>query len=258
MKIVPVHGQPALSLNVGGERALVISDMHLGLEHELAGKGISLPSQVPKVCSRLTALLTQHRADRLVILGDVKHNVPVTTWHEWRELPELFERLVKLAKIDVVRGNHDGDLEGMVPREVTIHDPHGMVLGKRKRIGLMHGHTWPAPELLSTEMIIAGHNHPAIEFRDELGGRSIEPIWLRAKMNPKHFPKKLAPFLKGKLPELLVVPAFSELVGGAAVNRRMPRELIGPIFKAGAVKLDEAEAYLLDGTFLGKISGLRK
>ncbi len=258
MRIVPVHGEPALSLNIGGERALVVSDLHLGLEHELAGKGISLPSQVTKVGSRLTALLKEHRVDRLIIIGDVKHNVPVTTWHEWRELPELFEGLVKLAKVDVVRGNHDGDLEGMVPREVTIHDPHGMVLGKRKRVGLMHGHTWPAPELLDTEMIIAGHNHPAIEFRDELGGRSIEPIWLRAKLNPRRFPKKLAPLLKAKTPELLVVPAFSELVGGAAVNHRIPRELIGPMFKAGAVRLEEAEAYLLDGTFLGKISALRK
>ena len=76
-------------------------------------------------------------------------------------------------------------------------------------------------------------------------------------MNPKKFPKKLAPLLK-RPPELLVVPAFSELVGGAAVNRSMPRELIGPMFRAGGVKLEDAEAYLLDGTFLGKINGLRK
>ena len=56
----------------------------------------------------------------------------------------------------------------------------------------------------------------------------------------------------GDLLELLVMPAFSELVGGATVNREIPEELIGPMFKAGAVKLDEAEAYLLDGKFLGK------
>jgi len=257
MRAVPIHESPALLLKIGKERSLVVSDLHLGLEHELAERGISLPSQVSKVKSRLTALLSGHSIDRLIILGDVKHNIPVTTWHEWRELPGFFEALIKLAKVDIVRGNHDGNLEGMVPRGVTIHDSHGLVLGKRKRVGLMHGHTWPAPELLETEIIIAGHNHPAIEFRDELGGRTIEPIWLRAKLNSKKFPKKLTPFLK-KPPEILIVPAFSELVGGAAVNRSMPKELIGPMFRAGGVKLDEAEAYLLDGTFLGKISGLRK
>ncbi len=258
MSAVPVYGSPALLLKIGDKRMLVVSDLHLGMEHELSEKGISLPSQISKVKARLTDLLKKKNVDRLIILGDVKHNVPVTTWHEWRELPELFENLAKMAKIDVVRGNHDGDLEGMVPREITIHDPHGMVLGKRKRVGLMHGHTWPAPELLDTELIITGHNHPAIEFQDELGGRTIEPIWLRAKLDPKKFPKKLTPFVTKKMPELLVVPAFSELVGGAAVNRGMPRELIGPMFKAGAVKLEEAEAYMLDGTFLGKIRQLRK
>jgi len=258
MKAVPIYGSPALSLKIGKTRALVISDLHLGMEHELAGRGISLPSQLPRVKARITELLKKKKFDRLIMLGDVKHNVPVTTWHEWRELPELFEALVKLVKVDVVRGNHDGDLEGMVPREVNIHEPHGMILGKRKRVGLMHGHTWPAPELLDTELIITGHNHPAIEFRDDLGGRTVEPIWLRAKLDQKKFPKKLIPFMKKNPPELLVIPSFSELVGGAAVNRSMPRELIGPMFKAGAVKIDGAEAYLLDGTFLGKLGKLRK
>lgn len=258
MIAVPIYGSPALLIKLGHERTLVVSDLHLGIEHELAEKGISLPSQIQKVKAKLIELLKKQRVDRLVILGDVKHNVPVTTWHEWRELPEFFDDLVKLTKVDIVKGNHDGYLEGMVPREVCIHDPHGMVLGKRKRVGLMHGHTWPAPELLDTELLIVGHNHPAIEFRDELGGRTVEPIWLRAKLDAKKFPKKLKPFIKRDLPELLVIPAFSELVGGAAVNRGIPRELIGPMFKAGAVKLEQAEAYLLDGTFLGVISGLRK
>lgn len=244
-------------VKVAGERAIVISDLHLGIEHELAERGISLPNQMPRLKARLITLLKEKRATRLIILGDVKHNVPITSWHEWRELPDLFEDLVRMVKIDIVKGNHDGGLEGMVPREVTIHDPRGLVLGKRKKVGFMHGHTWPAPELIKTELIIAGHNHPAIEFRDELGGRSIEPIWLRAKLNPRKLPKKLLPPAGKRLPDLIVVPAFSELVGGAAVNRGLPKDLIGPIFRSGAVKLDEAEAYLLDGTFLGKIGALR-
>ncbi len=258
MKVVPVLGSPALLMKVSKERTMVVSDLHLGIESELAEKGISLPSQMPKVRTKLIELLEGQRVDRLVILGDVKHNVPITTWHEWRELPKFFEQLVKLVKIDIVRGNHDGYLEGMIPPEVIIHDSHGLVLGKSGRIGLMHGHTWPAPELLNTELIVSGHNHLAIEFSDDLGGRSVEPIWLRAKLDAKKFPKKLKTYIKQSMPYLLVVPAFNELIGGAAVNRNISRELIGPMFKSGAVKIDEAEAYLLDGTFLGKIRGLKK
>jgi len=255
---VPIYGSPALLVKIGRERTLVVADLHLGLESELASKGVSLPSQISKVKERLAALIKRQKPDRLIFLGDVKHNVPIASWQEWRELPSFFGELAKLVRVEVIRGNHDGGLEGMAPPEVKLHEARGIVLGKRKRVGLMHGHTWPSPELLNTKLLVTAHNHPAIEFRDELGGRMVEPIWLRAKVDRSKFPKKLRGQIDGELPELLVMPAFSELVGGAAVNRGIPKELIGPIFKAGAVKLDKAEAYLLDGTFLGEVRDLRK
>lgn len=258
MHATPVYGAPALVVADAKERVLVVADLHLGIEGELAKRGISLPSQVPKVKVRLLELIRLQEPDRLIFLGDVKHNVPIATWQEWRELPKLFEELVKLVRVEIVRGNHDGDLGGMVPRGVIIHGARGIVLGKRKRVGLMHGHTWPSPDLLKTKLLVVAHNHPAIEFRDELGGRTIEPIWLRCKLDASRFPKKLQKGIKGDLPELLVMPAFGELIGGAAVNRTMPKELLGPIFRAGAVHLDDAGAYLLDGTFLGTVGALRK
>ncbi|MDI6884339.1 MAG: metallophosphoesterase [Hadesarchaea archaeon] len=258
MSAVPIYGSPALLVKIERERTLVVADLHLGIEGELAKKGISLPSQIPKVKARLLELIKKRKPDRLIFLGDVKHNVPIASWQEWRELPGFFEELTKLVRVEVVRGNHDGGLEGMVPRWVTIHSARGVVLGKRRRVGLMHGHTWPSPELLDTRLLIAAHNHPTVEFRDEFGGRTVEPIWLRAKLDASKFPMTLQKQIRGELPELLVVPAFNELVGGAAVNRGIPKELIGPIFKSGAVKLDEAEAYLIDGTLLGEIGSMRK
>ena len=258
MAAVPIYGTPALVVSIGRERTLVVADLHLGLEGELAKKGVSLPSQIPKVKERLFELIERRKPDRLIFLGDVKHNVPIASWHEWRELPGFFEELTKLVRVEVIRGNHDGGLDGMVPKCVIIHGAKGIVLGKRRHIGLMHGHTWPSPELLNTKLLVAAHNHPAVEFRDELGGRTVEPIWLRAKLDASKFPKKIGGQIKGELPELLVMPAFSELVGGAAVNRGIPKELIGPMFKAGAVKLEKAEVYLLDGTFLGEVRDLRK
>jgi putative SbcD/Mre11-related phosphoesterase len=258
MATVPVYGAPALIVKIGHERTLVVADLHLGLEGELAGKGVSLPSQTPKIKERLITLIKRRKPDRLIFLGDVKHNVPIASWQEWRELPGFFEELAGFVRVEIVPGNHDGGLEGMVPRGVEIHGARGIVLGKRRRVGLMHGHTWPSPEVLDTKLLVTAHNHPAVEFRDELGGRTVESIWIRAKLDASKFPKKLQKQIDGELPELLVMPAFSELVGGTAVNRWIPKELIGPIFKAGLVKLDEAEAYLLDGTFLGEVRGLRK
>ncbi|KUO43394.1 MAG: hypothetical protein APU95_05960 [Hadesarchaea archaeon YNP_N21] len=257
MKVVPIYGRPALVIEISGERILILADLHLGIEGELSKLGINLPSQTEKVKKKIVTLIEQEKPDRLVLLGDVKHNVPITTWQEWRELPDFFADLVKLTKVEILPGNHDGGIDGLAPREVVLHDSGGIVLGKRKKIGLMHGHTWPNASLLDAETIVTGHNHPAVEFRDELGGRLVEPVWLKCELSASNFPKELREKVR-KPPNLLVMPAFGELVGGAAVNRRMPDELLGPMFRAGVVSLDEAEVYMLDGTYLGRVKELRK
>ncbi len=258
MIATPIRNVPALMIKSGKERSLIVADLHLGIEWELANKGVSLPSQTPKVKERLLKLIKRRMPNRLILLGDVKHNVPIASWQEWHELPSFFGELTTIVRVEIMRGNHDGGLEGMVPQGIKIHGARGIVLGKRKRVGLMHGHTWPSPELFNTKLLVTAHNHPAVEFRDEIGGRTTEPIWLRAKLDASKFPKKIKGQINGELPELLVMPAFNELVGGAAVNRRIPKELIGPMFKAGAVELEKAEAYLLNGTFLGEVHDLRK
>lgn len=256
MLINPVHGIPALTVKIGGERAVLVADLHLGIEGELTTKGVSLPSQIPRIRDRLVELIEKKKPDRLIMLGDVKHNVPIASWREWRELPSLFETLSRLVRVEVIPGNHDGDLRGMIPESVRICGVKGIVLGKKKRIGLSHGHAWPGPELFKTEWLICGHNHPAVEFKDKLGARTVEPVWLKAELEPSKLPKSIRIGIKGEPPRLLVIPAFGELVGGAPVNKAMPKELIGPLFKAGVVKLRKARAYLLDGTFLGEVGKL--
>jgi len=257
MSAAPIHGTPALLIKVAKERVLVVADLHLGIEAELASGGVGLPSQMPRVKERLIELIHKQEPDRLVFLGDVKHNVPVAAWQEWRELPEFFADLAELTRVEIVPGNHDGDIEGMVPPEVIIHDAKGLVLGRRRRVGLVHGHAWPSPDVLKVDLLVAAHNHPAVEFRDKLGARTIEPVWLRCRLEPKKFPKKLQNAIEGGGPGFLVMPAFSELVGGGTVNRAIPEELLGPMFRAGAVRLEEAEAHLLDGTFLGTVAALK-
>lgn len=255
--LVPVKGAPAMLLRLRGERVLIVADLHLGIESSLAGEGLSLPSQTPKVRERLMDLISVHSPDRLVMLGDVKHNVPISSWQEWRELPLLFEELSKVVTVEVVRGNHDGGLEGMLPKGVNVHGSRGMIIGGRRRIGLMHGHTWPSAELMGADVILAGHNHPAVEFRDELGGRVVAPVWLRCTIDASELPPSLRKAVKRRTPKLVVLPAFGELVGGAPVNREMPDELIGPLFKSGAARISEAEAYMLDGTFLGRVKDIQ-
>lgn len=254
MRIRLVEGEPALILDINGERALVVADLHLGVEKELAESGISLPSQMPKVRQKLLELLEVEKPDRLIFLGDVKHNVPVASWQEWRELPGLFAELSKLARIEILPGNHDGDIRGMIAGDVVIREAGGMVMG---RAGLLHGHAWPKAELLRAGLLVMGHNHPAVELRGELGNRATERVWLRCRLDRSKFPAGLREGFGKEPPELLVMPAFSEVVGRSVINRAMPEELLGPIFKAGAARVEEAEVYMLDGTFLGTVEALR-
>ena len=254
MKATPIYGVPVLKVKSAKESTLVVADLHMGIESELASRGVALPSQVPKIKERLLELIERERPKRLIFLGDVKHNVPIATWQEWRELPAFFEELAKHVQVEVVLGNHDGGLDGMVPSGVKIHGVGGILLGKS--IGLIHGHAWPSLELMKAKLLVSAHNHPAVKFRDELGARTIEPVWLKCKLDPSKLPKKLRGVAGNSVPKLLVMPAFSELVGGAAVNRAVPKELIGPIFKSGAARIEDAEVYLLDGTCLGRVRDL--
>lgn len=254
MEAIPLPGHPALRVETGEGRVLVVADLHLGLEAELSQEGIGLPNQLPKLKKRLLELLERERPERLLFLGDVKHNIPVASWEEWRGLYSLLAEIQERVQVEIVPGNHDGDIEGMVPPGTKLHGARGIRVGET---GLAHGHAWPSPELLEAELLVLAHNHPAVELRSELGARVVEPVWLRCKLKPERLPLELREAVGGEV-EVLVMPAFSELVAGAAVNKAIPEELLGPLFRAGAIDLPKAEVYLLDGTFLGRVQSLEK
>lgn len=256
MEILPVPDTPALRIDIDGERTIVVGDLHLGISAEMAEKGIEIPNRVPEVQNRLLDLIRNQEADRLFLLGDVKHNIPVTSWEEWEYLPDFFADLSKEVKVEIVPGNHDGDIEGLLHRDVTLYEAEGTILGKGK-IGLLHGHAWPRKELVRTDVLVMGHNHPTIEFKDDLGGKAKEPAWIKTRLKSENLPENLRKEIKGEGPEVMIVPAFSKLVGGGAFNREIPEGLLGPLFKSGAVDLDRAEVHLLDGTFLGRLENLK-
>lgn len=161
-----VDSEPALVLRRGKERLLVIGDLHIGWEVTLARQGIHVPSQTPKMLQRLEGLIKRNQPTRLIILGDVKHSVTGTELEEWRDVPEFFERLLKLVPIvQVIVGNHDGNLEPLTPSKVELLPSSGITIWEK--YGLLHGHAWPTPKILTCDTLILGHLHPAITLRDE-------------------------------------------------------------------------------------------
>lgn len=245
-RALPVFGERALHLADAG--ALVVGDLHVGLETELAAKGVDLPSQTEHMRARLRELIQTTGARRLLVIGDLKHRIPVSTRQEARELPSFFSQMG--VEVELVPGNHDVDLEGLVA--MRVHDATGIVVDG---VGLLHGHTWPSEEVMACPLIVTCHNHPALMLIDELGHRHKEACWVRAPFAPKareryrHLPEGA---------QLVVMPAFNELTGGTAFNAREGGTLLGPLFGNGLVDVDAARLWTLDGVDLGPIRALRR
>ncbi|NEU56402.1 metallophosphoesterase [Halorussus sp. MSC15.2] len=242
--VEPVPGEPAAVAEVGpdGERALVVADFHAGIEQALRAEGVSLDSRAQQRRERLLALVTRTDPDRVLFLGDLMHAIGDPGGAERGEIEVLLERLDERGvAATLVKGNHDGAIESWADLDVTAGA--GVRLGS---VGFAHGHTWPAPEVLDSDVVCVGHEHPAVRLEDEVGGSRVERVWLRGPLAGAAFAEREGGVRAGA--ELVVFPAFNELVGATWVNVE-GQEFLAPFLPEG---LADGEAYLLDGTRLGE------
>lgn len=272
--LIPIKNHPALIHKQKGHKTLIISDLHLGWEFNLIQKGIHVPSQTQKIQDKLLQLVNMTEPNTLIILGDVKHTIAKAELGEWRDIPKFFKAIkTKVDKIEIIRGNHDGNLEPLLEPTIQLHSSTGIIINS---IGLFHGHTWPAKKLLKCTTLVMGHVHPRVSFRDRVGFYMTSPVWIKTKCDRK---KLSDAFLKRRLrrssteptsplqkrqiqnprvKQLLIMPCFNDFLGGRAINkRRTGRSYAGPILRSQAIKTETAEVFLLDGTFLGTIKQLK-
>ncbi|MEA3200463.1 MAG: uncharacterized protein QOE90_1891 [Thermoplasmata archaeon] len=243
---IPLFGERALHLPEAG--AVALGDVHVGLESDLRQAGIHLPSQTETMRARIERILARTGARRLIVIGDLKHKVPYSTSQEIRELPWFFRGLP--AKVELVPGNHDVDLGGLL--DVEAHDATGILAGD---VALLHGHAWPNPDIMTARTVVTCHNHPAVLLMDELGHRHKEPAWIRATFTDaarKEWPQ-LPPDA-----EMVVMPAFNELTGGTAFNALEGQRLLGPFFGNDLLDVEGARVYTLDGVELGTVGSLKR
>lgn len=234
---------------ISDKKILAISDLHIGIENELYKKGVVIPAQVEKFKKTLDKLIDQTKAKTLVILGDLKHNVPGISLREERQIPKLFEDLVEKVKVILCKGNHDTEMKGLLPETVKIYSSRGFKTGE---YGFFHGHAWPSKNLMKCNYLFMGHLQPAVEFIDKLGYRSIQQVWLKGELNQKIVKKKYKISNTGEL-NIIIAPSFNKLSGSLIVNKKVKEKLTGPLFTNSALDISKMTAYLLDGTCLGKV-----
>lgn len=277
--IAPIPNQQALLIKHEKQKTLVIADLHIGWEIALSQKGIHVPTQMPKLLKKLTELISTCKPEKLLILGDVKHTVATAETGEWHDVPDFFDALKKqIQEIYVIRGNHDGNLEPLLPENIKILPATGTTIDD---IGLFHGHRWPSPIMLKCKTLIMAHVHPVVAFRDPAGFRITKQVWIKAKCNKTQLTQTLLEKhkikieknpegtlwkhykIKPKTSKLFIVPSFNDFLGGRPLNQKRlignakTERIIGPVLRSQAVDIENAEAYLPDGTFLGTLSQLQ-
>ena len=248
LKIVP--GDAALVFSSGDASTLLISDLHLGLEKEMAKKGFRLPAYSVRMVERVKGIAEKYRVKRLAVLGDVKHTVGKVEDIDWGVIPWFFDTMLDMFEsVEVVPGNHDGSIKTVLPPRVVLHPSQGTVLGEgRVRIGVAHGHAWPSEEAIATRNLVIGHSHFTYEMRDPLGSRTRESVWVTAEYDVAELMEGAGYRSKAKgRGKLTVMPPFNRLVGGQPINRSRSFQF-GPVLSSRSVRLDDADIFLTDGT----------
>jgi len=252
----PMINEPALILSSKNLNVLCIADVHVGYEIALGQAGFRVPSQTVKLIEKIYDLTRKVNAKKLIILGDVKHGVSMFR-RELQECAFFLTEVSSFVDVEVVRGNHDFNIEKVLPKNVILHGSKGVLI-QECNVALIHGHAWPKPELLHAEQIVMGHNHPVVEFRDVSGARWLKPVWVETQLDRMKVALRLGKkqlFINGLI-NILVVPAFNPLLGGVPIN--VNTELLGPLLSSKMINVDETSLTLLDATYLGKLSELKK
>ena len=273
LRLIPNH--PAILIKEGQRKTLVIVDLHIGWEMALSEKGIHVPTQTSRLLKKLKELISAYKPEKLLILGDVKHTVATAELSEWQDIPDFFNELKReIKEILVIRGNHDGNLEPLLPENIKVLSATGIAIGE---VGFFHGHRWPSPVLLKCKTLVMGHVHPVVAFQDPAGFRITKQVWVKAKCNGIQLTRILLQRhkikieknpeetllkhykIKPKTSNLFIMPSFNEFLGGKPLNKGKSGEerIVGPILRSEAVDMENAETYLLDGTYLGTLNQLK-
>ncbi|MFH0836317.1 MAG: metallophosphoesterase [Candidatus Micrarchaeota archaeon] len=232
-----VANEPALVLG----RHLIIADLHLGKEFEFAKKGVNLAPEPKKAAGKLNELLEKYECDSLVVLGDLKHDVTGFEEPERRVLREFLDALA-VKDVTVVKGNHDSLIEGTMGLDVKPAE--GFIL--QGGYGLFHGHAWPSPDVLNCAVLFFGHSHPMMAFDDGFDGSFTRKAWVAGNLVDS------AERGTRSRQKFVLFPAFSDLVGGMALNSRdQPNDLIGPLMRNNLLDLQNAKTFLIDGSPAG-------
>jgi putative SbcD/Mre11-related phosphoesterase len=249
-----------LVLSLRRERLLLLADTHVGYEVELRRvKGVNVMSQTRRLVEKVLELADLHNVTSVVILGDVKHELPVPR-ESVDEVRTFLTSLAKKLPLLLIPGNHDSLLQEIASGigGVEVAPTRGVLTDK---FLLVHGHVKPAKQdLEKADVVIMGHTHPAVVIRDDIGYAVKEPAVLKIRTSRTKMCRALygEPCKRRAQLKIVVLPASHPLITGVDVREIPQMASEGrTLLKYIEWKAENVEVYLPDMTFIGTLADLQ-
>ena len=234
-----IQSKPAMTIR-GQKKSLVVTDIHIGFESSLAANEIFIGknSTIHNTISEIIELVRSERPDSVVLLGDIKSSISTITRQEWDDVPLFFESILEQCDVILVPGNHDANIQQLVPDGVSMIGSTGMV---EEDTLLTHGHTMPSENFSHVNQIIMGHVHPV--FFEEDSVLNGQRVWVSLRADKQD----VFPGRSGQL-EITIMPSFNKYF--FAAHKKRYRRSISPIIER-IRHVRSARIATLDGTIIG-------
>ena len=243
-RIIP--SKPALILE-GEKKNLIVTDIHIGFENNIASNEIFIGknSTINETIQELSDIIDSEKPDSVILLGDIKSSIKNISKNEWDEVPLFFKKIREKCDVILIPGNHDANIQRLVPDNITMISSTGMV---EENILLTHGHTLPSENFSHVDKIIMGHIHPVFFQEDSI--INGQRVWVSIKTDKENiFPNKT-----GEI-EITIVPSFNKYF--YATHRKQYKKSISPIINK-INEISKAKIITLDGTIIGNESNINQ
>ncbi len=187
---------PERAAFVRSSATLLVSDLHWGKAETMAAYGMaSVPGVLEVELARLAGAAERVGAKRVVVVGDLVHAQAGLTRSLSMQIEAFRERFC--VPMQLVTGNHDARV-GSLPKGWEIEEVgYSLSLGT-----LLLRHVPPFESGVAVEaerLVVSGHVHPCVTVGEGASRVRARCFWLSR--------------------EVLLLPAFSDLAGGASPPR---------------------------------------
>ena len=150
----------------------------------------------------------------------------------------FLKKLQEKTDVILIPGNHDSNIEKLVPDGITLISSIGMVV---ENVLLTHGHTMPTENFAHVDKIIIGHVHPMFFEQDSI--LNGQRVWVSIKAEKE----KIFPSTTGEI-EITIIPSFNRYF--YATKKKTRKKSISPILER-VKDFSFAKIATLDGMIIG-------